>query len=41
MRPKSADIRAHAGPGDYVHFDAVFFQHLNDTDVREALGRAG
>src|SRR5438093_578332 len=39
--PQRADVRAHARTGDHVHFDAVFLQHLDHTNVREAFGAAG
>ena len=38
--PERADVGADACPGDDVHFDAIFFQDLDDANVGEAFGRA-
>ena len=40
-RPNRCDIGAHAGAGNHIHFDAVFFEHLDDADMRETFGAAG
>src|SRR5947209_9121241 len=41
ISPDRADIRSHAAPGDYIDFDPVFLEDLNDTDVSEAARPAG
>src|SRR5947209_4505441 len=34
--PDRSDVSAHAAAGDDVNFNSIFFQHLDDTDVRQA-----
>src|SRR6185436_10641232 len=33
MAPNGPDVRAHARSGDAVYLNAIFFEHLDDTDV--------
>lgn len=39
--PEGADVGAHAGAGDAVDGDIVFFEDLDDADIGEGLGSAG
>src|SRR5687768_9547059 len=41
IRPDGADIGTHTAPGHYIDIDSVFFQHLNDSDVRQTSGTSG
>src|SRR5207245_10041803 len=40
-RPDGPDVSAHAATGHHVHLHAVFFQDLDDPNVRQAARAAG